>query len=108
MQVVGGIEVNHQTMALDLIHEIGPGGEYLTHKHTFEHMRSMSQGKLFNRLNRDAWTAKMNGTSLVEQAYEQAIEIMNTHEPIPLAEGADEKIQEIIKAYEDLNNNVKQ
>ena len=100
MRVVAGIEINDQTMALDLIHEIGPGGEYLTHKHTFEHMHAMSRGKLFNRLNRDAWTAKMSGTSIVEQAYEQAIEIMSTHEPMPLAEGADEKIQEILDTYE--------
>ncbi|MEH0020370.1 MAG: trimethylamine methyltransferase family protein [Desulfobacter sp.] len=101
MQVVGGIEINDDTMALDLIHETGPGGEYLTHKHTFQHMRSMSQGDLFNRLNRDAWEKKLQHTTIEEQAYQKAAEIIESHQPMPLAEGADEKIQAILRAYED-------
>ena len=95
------IEINDDTMALDLIHEIGPGGEYLTHKHTFSHMRSMSQGDLFNRLNRDAWEKKLRDTPIEELAYRKAAEIIESHEPMPLADGADEKIQAILDAYED-------
>ena len=101
LRIVGGIEINDDTMALDLIHEIGPGGEYLTHQHTFQHMRSMSQGDLFNRLNRDAWEKKLSDTTIEELAYRKAAEIIDSHEPMPLADGADEKIRAILDAYEE-------
>ncbi len=101
MQVLGGIEINDETMALDLIHEVGPGGEYLTKKHTFQHMRSMSSSKLFNRLNRDAWEKKMGDKTITEQAYEEAGRIMDTHTPMPLPDGALEEINALIEAYED-------
>ena len=100
-QVVSGITVNDETMALDLIHKVGPGGEYMTQKHTFEHMRKMSMGKLFNRLNRDAWEKKLNRKPIAEQAYDAAKNILETHKPMPLPEGAMAQINDLIAAYED-------
>ncbi len=35
-----GIEVNEETLATDLIKKIGPGGEFLTTQHTYEHHRT--------------------------------------------------------------------
>jgi trimethylamine--corrinoid protein Co-methyltransferase len=101
LQVVSGITVNDETMALDLIHEVGPGGEYMTNKHTFQHMRKMSVGKLFNRLNRDTWKKKMKEKPIAEQAYDTAKSIIETHKPMPLPEGAMAKINDLIAAYED-------
>ena len=100
-QVVSGISINDETMALDLIDQVGPGGEYMTQKHTFNHMRDMSSGKLFNRLNRDAWEKKMAGNPIEEQAYAQAKQILDSHEPMSLPEGAEEKINAVIEAYEE-------
>lgn len=100
LRVVGGITINDDTMALDLIHEVGPGGEYMTHRHTFAHMREMSSGKLFNRLNRDAWEAKMKDRPIEEQAYDEAARILETHEPMPLPDGAEAKIDALIREYE--------
>ena len=100
-QVVSGINVNDETMALDLIHEVGPGGEYMTNKHTFQNMRKMSAGKLFNRLNRDAWEQKLKKKPIAEQAYDAAQDIMKNHKPMPLPEGAMAKINDLIAAYED-------
>jgi len=101
LQVVSGITVNDETMALDLINEVGPGGEYLTRKHTFQHMRKMSVGKLFNRLNRSTWEQKMKKTPIAEKAYEAAKRIMENHKPMPLPEGAMAKINTLIANYED-------
>ena len=39
-QPVKGIEVTEESLALDVIKSIGPGGHYLTHDHTLENMRS--------------------------------------------------------------------
>ena len=37
---VQGFRVNDDTLALDVIKEIGPGGHYLMHEHTLKGMRS--------------------------------------------------------------------
>ena len=101
MQVIGGIAITDENMALDLIHDVGPGGEYMTQKHTFQHMREMSSGKLFNRLNRQTWEKKMGDKSISEQAYEEADRILKNHEPMPLPEGAEKEIDDLIAAYEE-------
>ncbi|MHB9095780.1 MAG: trimethylamine methyltransferase family protein [Eubacteriales bacterium] len=36
---VKGVEINEDTLAVDVINEVGPGGEYLTQDHTFEFCR---------------------------------------------------------------------
>ncbi|MFC2046076.1 trimethylamine methyltransferase family protein, partial [Chloroflexota bacterium] len=47
--MVAGIPLTADQMALDVIAEVGPGGEFLTHRHTLRHMRQASQVTLFDR-----------------------------------------------------------
>ena len=55
-RILQGIEVNPDTLAVDVIREIGPGGEYLTHDHTMEHFKSEQwDSALGNRMTRDHW-----------------------------------------------------
>jgi trimethylamine--corrinoid protein Co-methyltransferase len=39
-RVVQGVRIDGATLALDAIHEVGPGGEFLTHDHTLKFCRS--------------------------------------------------------------------
>ncbi len=39
LRALRGIEVSPETMAVDVIAEVGPGGSYLSHKHTLRHLR---------------------------------------------------------------------
>ena len=39
-RAIRGIEVNDDTLALDTIEKVGPGGEFLTDEHTYRHMKS--------------------------------------------------------------------
>ncbi|MBW2593736.1 MAG: trimethylamine methyltransferase family protein [Deltaproteobacteria bacterium] len=100
MRVVGGIDISDDAMALDLIHEIGPGGQFLTHEHTYRHMREMSQSELFDRRTRDAWMKATDGINVAERAYEEAGRIISEHTPAPLPEGAATAMRAIIKEYE--------
>jgi trimethylamine--corrinoid protein Co-methyltransferase len=50
-----GIEVKAETLSVDLIHEIGHSGNYLSHDTTLLKMKSMSQTHLFDRSNREDW-----------------------------------------------------
>lgn len=99
-RILGGVEINDETLALDIIHQVGPGGEFLTHEHTFHHMREQSQPILFNRKSRDAWIMN-GGKDLTERAYEEALYIIEHHKAKSLSNGAIETMKNIIKDYEE-------
>lgn len=100
LKVVKGVDVNDLTLAVDIIKEIGPAGEFMTHTHTYEHMRKMSQSKIFDRRSRETWEQVSRGKDIVELAYAEAERILETHKPLPLPDGATEAMDSIIADYE--------
>jgi trimethylamine--corrinoid protein Co-methyltransferase len=95
-RVVKGIEISDEKFAFDVIQDVGPGGEFITHDHTLTHMRQQSQGDLFDRSARDAWVAA-GSKSIVEGAYDRAAQIVATHQAPPLPD----KIQSELDAIFD-------
>ncbi len=56
MRAVEGIRVNDATLAFDEIAQVGPGGHFVSSRHTRRHMRSEQFSPvLADRDNRDAW-----------------------------------------------------
>jgi len=100
LQLVKGMDLSDAAFALDLIHAVGPGGEYLTSGHTLAHMRAMSRGDMFDRLQRQVWLDQLGGKDVVERAYEKAREILETHAPPPLPDGVAEEMRAIVEACE--------
>ena len=98
--IKNGMDVSEETMALETIQNVGPGGEYLTSTHTLQHMRSMSQSDLFDRMDRDAWVNKIGGKDIVERAYEKARFLIENHKPMALPKGATGAMKAIIQASE--------
>jgi trimethylamine--corrinoid protein Co-methyltransferase len=59
MRAVEGIKVNEEALALDLIKQVGPGGNFIAAKHTRRFMRNEHyQPSLSNRDNREEWETK--------------------------------------------------
>jgi len=59
MRAVDGIKVNDDTLAFDLIKEVGPGGNFVAVKHTRRFMRSEHyQPFLTDRSSREEWEAE--------------------------------------------------
>ena len=98
-KILGGLEVTRETIALDVIHKAGPGGEFLYQKHTYDHMRSHSQVDVFTRSTRSSWVAA-GSKDAADAAYEKAAYILFNHQVAPLIPGAEETISEIIAEYE--------
>ncbi|MFQ5842468.1 MAG: trimethylamine methyltransferase family protein, partial [Thermodesulfobacteriota bacterium] len=98
-KVVRGIDVSDEAMALEIIQQVGPGGEFVTHGHTFDHMRELSQSTLFDRNMRDVWVAA-GEKDLTDRAYEKARYILQHHKPKPLPRGAAETMRSIVEDYE--------
>jgi trimethylamine--corrinoid protein Co-methyltransferase len=96
--MVTGISLSDSQMAADVISEVGPGGEFLSHEHTLQHMRELSQVTLFDRRSREAWQS-LKISDIVERAYARAREILATHEPPPVSRETRGEVREIIAEY---------
>ncbi len=74
-----GIRIDDEHLAADVISEVGPGGEFVSHVHTFQNFRNLSapNPKIIDRSNYDAWMAN-GGKDIVERSYEVAIDMIET------------------------------
>ena len=96
--IVRGIPVNDETLALDVIHEVGPFGDFISHEHTRKHMKTLqSQPRLIDRRRRDFWE-QLGGTDLTHRAREEAKHILKTHKPDPLSPEVASTIRSIVQA----------
>ncbi len=97
--VVQGIAVNDETLAVDVIHEIGVGKNFQSHDNTFKHMRSQSQPKLIDRRTREDWEDG-GRTDIYQRALEKARYILENHKPEPLPENVLTTIRSIVEESE--------
>jgi len=80
MRAVEGIKVNDDTLAFDLIKQVGPGGNFVTAKHTRLFMRDEHyQPSLSDRDCREEWEAR-GGKTTWERAAERVGEIIANHD----------------------------
>jgi len=79
MRAVEGITVDDDTLAFDLIKQVGPGGNFVTAKHTRQFMRSEHyQPSLSDRDSREEWEAR-GGKTTWERAAEKVKELIANH-----------------------------
>jgi len=97
---VAPVEVSDETLALDLIDEIGPDGQFLDTEHTMAHFREHWYPTVFDRHNYDRWQAA-GCKSLAEQAAERVSKILAEHQPEPLPEDIARKVKAIVQRAED-------
>jgi len=88
-RVLAGITVTDETLAIDVIRELGYGGSYLQHDHTLHNFRrELYFPKLFKRQTIDEWVAH-GSKAAHEVAHGRVQEILSKAEPISLPPGAD-------------------
>jgi trimethylamine--corrinoid protein Co-methyltransferase len=97
--LVQGIPVNDETLAVDVIREIGVGKDFLSHGSTYKHMRTQSQPDLIDRRMREDWQAS-GGKDIHQRALEQARHILENHQPEPLSDEALNTIRSIVEEAE--------
>jgi trimethylamine--corrinoid protein Co-methyltransferase len=74
MRAVEGIRVDDETLAYDLIQQTGPGGNFITAKHTRQFIRKEHyQPTLSDRDHREEWESKGE-----KEAWERASEAVRT------------------------------
>jgi trimethylamine--corrinoid protein Co-methyltransferase len=77
-----GIVVDDETLALDTIAAVGPGGNFLLQKHTRKHMRDVFLPQFMDRRPYNEWEEKKDGAR--DWALAKARDVLATHQPDPL------------------------
>ena len=94
-----GIPVDDEMLGLDAIRQVGADGEFLSHEHTFKHLRNTQwRPKLFSRMGFDKWQ-QAGSTGLLQRAQNRLAQILESHQPIPLAEDQAQAIQDQVDLF---------
>jgi len=90
-----GFEIDSEHLALDVIKQVGPGGNFLQEKHTLDFFRKEHwQPGIFNRKNLPNWI-KAGKKKADDKLLQKAREILETHQPEPLAAGIKNELDRI-------------
>jgi trimethylamine--corrinoid protein Co-methyltransferase len=83
-QFMSGVPVGDETLALDIIDKVGPGGHYLYEDHTLRHFKKVWYSDLFDRSIQAHWLAE--GAKRFEQRLREKTERVMGHQPATLPE----------------------
>jgi trimethylamine--corrinoid protein Co-methyltransferase len=92
---VEGIRVDDEALAVDVIHDVGPGGEFLSHQHTMAHWRELWLPQLFDRQRLDPWIAR-GSKGLGTRLREITIGLMSEHQVEALPDAVEAEIAAIL------------
>lgn len=96
---LNGIEVSDETLSVDVIHEVGPRGDFLSHMNTFENMHIQSKPKLIDRLLRDRWI-ESGALTMEQRAHIAAEKLLEEWHPQPLSAEKLAKVREVVNRAE--------
>jgi trimethylamine--corrinoid protein Co-methyltransferase len=94
-----GVDVSDEALAVDLIHQVGPDGQYLDSKHTLKHFRNRWYPTLIDRDNYDNWQAS-GAKTLEQRAAEKVEKILAKHRPEPLPADVAQAVHAVVERAE--------
>ena len=99
-RIMRGIEVSDDTLMLDLIDRVGPGGEFMSEKETARRCRA--EIRMSPLMDREPWVSweAAGAQTMIDRIRARLRHILATHQPPPLPAGAAGKIEAILEAAE--------
>jgi trimethylamine--corrinoid protein Co-methyltransferase len=91
----GRLDTNRAAMALDVIKEVGPRGQFLRHRHTRDHMRGLQFSELVSQPDPSG-----GFRDPVQVAREKVDWILQNHYPHPLDESQKTEFKRILETAE--------
>jgi trimethylamine--corrinoid protein Co-methyltransferase len=92
----GGVVVDDETLALDVIDELGPSGDYLSHDHTLRHYKEPFYSRLADKGTHSQWVDR-GATTMEHRAAQQVDEILQSHKAEPLPADIKRDIKKIVR-----------
>lgn len=98
-RMMEGIRVDEESLALQLIDDVGPGGSFLGAEHTLRHFRENWYPTLMDRSRYESWLGK-GGKSLSDVVNEKVRDVLANHAPGPLDADVSADLARIVNAAE--------
>lgn len=89
------VEINDETLALDLIDAVGPDGQFLDAGHTLKHFRDRWYPGLLDHHNHQNWVEK-GSQDMGQRAAARVNKILAQHHPDPLPAELQARIRDIV------------
>jgi trimethylamine--corrinoid protein Co-methyltransferase len=94
-----GIPVDDEQLAVNVIREVVSEGQFITHDHTLEHLRTTQwRPQLFNRMEFEKWE-QTGSRSLLQGAQERLADLLETHRAPSIPKEKQQKIQARIDRF---------
>ncbi len=90
-----GVEVSDESLAVPVIHDVGPGGEFMSHDHTLAHWRELWVPQLFDRQRLEPWLER-GAKDLNARVREKTLALMDEHVVAPLPAAVEAAIDSIL------------
>ena len=106
-RITRGIEVNEDTLATDVIHNVGPDGHYLYEDHTMRHFKTeFWYPTLCDRRNYEEWEAA-GAKPMRQRVIDRTHAILDSHTPSAVRPETVEAIRTVMDAAEErVRNNL--
>ena len=90
-----GIRLDDEMLAVDVIDEVGPGGEFLSTEHTMAHWRELWLPRFFDRHQLDRWQEE-GSRPVNARLREEAVRLIDEHPVEPLPPAVDAALDQIL------------
>ncbi len=95
--LLSGFRLTEETLGLEVIRQVGHGGNFLTEEHTLSHFRKeMFFPNLFRRQSVDDWL-KDGARPMIEVAHERVKEILDRPPPVQLPADREQALGEALR-----------
>ncbi len=91
-----GVRVDDETLAVEVVDAIGPGGEFMSHDHTMAHWRELWLPQLFSRQRLEPWLAR-GGHDLRARVREMTVALLDSHRVEPLPGSVEAEVERILR-----------
>ena len=95
---VEGVQIDDEALAVNVINDVGPGGEFLSHDHTMAHWRELWTPTVFDRQRLDPWQAG-GSQDVNDRLRELTISILDEHTSDALDASVNDEIETILQDY---------
>ena len=99
-RLLGGVSVTPETLAVEVIEQVGPGGHYLTQEHTRSNYREETWFPgLMDRQMRGSWEAT-GAKTMADRVRAKVVDILEHHEPLLLQDETEAALEKIVTEAE--------
>jgi trimethylamine--corrinoid protein Co-methyltransferase len=96
-RLLQSVEITDETLAVEAISRVGPGGTFLPERHTVRHLRDFWYSHLFDRRRYSQWVDDGRQT-MFDRLKGRVPSILSSHESVPLDEAIVQGMHDLISA----------